>query len=75
MGLVEGEPWSGDEDAHNKAAINDGREENDMLYKKTADTQPPVEMAAAAWGPQKNSKPPHLLISGSWAKVKYPKVF
>lgn len=74
MGLVEGEPWSGDEDAHNKATINGGRKENDMLHKKTADTQTPVEMAAAARGPQKNSKPAHLLISGSWAEVKYPKV-
>lgn len=44
-----------------------------MLYKKTVDTQTPAEIAAAR-GPQKNSKPPHLLISGSWAKVKYPKV-
>lgn len=45
-----------------------------MVYKKTEDTQTPVEMAAAARGPQKNSKPPHLLISGSWAKEKYPKI-
>lgn len=37
-GLVEGEAWSGDEDAHNKAAINGGRKENDMFHKKLQQT-------------------------------------
>lgn len=64
MGLLEGEPRSRDKDTHYKAGFSDDHQENDVLLKDGRNTNR---------GPHDKGKSPHLLISGSLAKVKYVK--
>lgn len=75
MWLVEGEPWSWDEDAHNKAAINGGCKENDMLYKKTVDTQAPVKWLLLPEVLKRIVNPLTCLFQGVGPKWNIPKSF